>query len=52
VIMIETEGGDPNFEREGVLDEVWDCAIAAFGFSSKRIVFDVLESRPVESPDP
>ena len=52
VIMIETEGDDPNLEREGVLDEVWDCAIAAFGFSSKRIAFDVLESRPVESPDP
>jgi hypothetical protein len=52
VIMIETEGDDPNLEREGVLDEVWDCANAAFSFSSKRIAFDVLESRPVESPDP
>jgi hypothetical protein len=52
VIMIETEGDDPNLEREGVLDEVWDCANAAFSFSSKRIAFDVLESRPVELPDP
>jgi hypothetical protein len=52
VIMIETEGDDPNLEREGVLDEVRGCAIAALGFSSQRIAFDVLESRPVESPDP
>ncbi len=48
VVTIETEGVDPKFESEGVLDEVWDCVIAAFGFSSERIDFDVLEARPVE----
>ena len=48
VVTIETEGEDPKFESEGVLDEVWDCVIAAFGFSSERIAFDVLEARPVK----
>ncbi len=46
-VTIETEGDDPKLESEGVFDEVWDCAIAAFGFSSERIAFDILEAHPV-----
>jgi hypothetical protein len=47
VVAIETEGDDPKLESEGAFDEVWDCVIAAFGFSSERIAFDILEARPV-----
>jgi hypothetical protein len=47
LVTIETEGDDPKLESEGVFDEVWDCTIAAFRFSSERIAFDILEARPV-----
>ena len=47
LVTIKTEGDDPKLESDGVLDEVWDCAIAAFGFSSEQIAFDILEARPV-----
>ena len=48
LVTIKTEGDDPKLESEGVLDEVWDCAIAAFGFSSEQVAFDILEAQPVE----
>ena len=48
LVTIETEGDDPELESEGVFDEVWDCAIAAFRFSSERIVFDILEAQQVQ----
>jgi hypothetical protein len=44
VVTVETEGDDPKLESEGVFDEVWDCAIACFNFSSERISFNVLEA--------
>ena len=47
LVTIKTEGDDPKLESEGVLDEVWDCAIAAFRFSSERVAFDILEAQPV-----
>ena len=47
VVTIETEGDDPKLESEGAFDEVWDCVIAAFGFSSERIALGILEARPV-----
>jgi len=47
LLTIETEGDDPKLESEGVLDEVWDCTIAAFCFSSERISFNILEAQPV-----
>ena len=34
LLTIETEGNDPKLEAEAVLDEVWDCVIAYFNFSS------------------
>jgi hypothetical protein len=46
-VTIETEGDDPKLESEGAFDEVWDCVIAAFRFSSERITFDILEAHPV-----
>ena len=48
LVTIDTEGDDPKLESEGVLDEVWDCAIAAFRFSSEQVAFDILEAHPVE----
>jgi hypothetical protein len=45
LVTIETEGGDPKLESEGVFDEVWDCVAAHFNFSSERISFDILEAR-------
>jgi len=48
VVTIETQGDNPKLESEGVLDEVWDCAIAAFRFSSERIAFDILEAQRVQ----
>jgi hypothetical protein len=47
LVKIETVGEDPKLESEGVCDEVWDCAIAAFRFSSEQIAFDILEAQPV-----
>ena len=47
LVTIETEGDDLKLESEGVLDEVWDCAIAAFRFSSEQVAFDILEAQPV-----
>ena len=47
LVTIQTEGDDPKLESEGVFDEVWDCAFAAFRFSSEQIVFDILEAQPV-----
>ncbi len=47
LVTIETEGDDPKLESEGVFDEVWDCMIAAFCFSSERITFNILEAQPV-----
>ena len=47
VVTIETQGDDPKLESEGAFDEVWDCVIAAFSFSSERITFDILEAHPV-----
>jgi hypothetical protein len=44
LVTIETEGKDPKLEAEAVLDEVWDCVIAYFNFSSERIRFDILEA--------
>jgi hypothetical protein len=52
LITIETEGVDPKLESEGVLDEVWDCVIAAFRFSSERIAFSVLGARTVQRTNP
>ena len=51
LITAETEGHDPKLESEGVLDDVWDCVIAAFRFSSERIAFDTLEAQPMERTD-
>jgi hypothetical protein len=48
LVTIETQGDDPKLESEGVLDDVWDCAIAAFRFSSERIAFDILEAQTVQ----
>ena len=48
VVTIETQGDNPKLESEGVFDEVWDCAIAAFRFSSEQIVFDILEAQRVQ----
>ena len=48
MVTIETQGDNPKLESEGVLDEVWDCAIAAFRFSSERIAFDILEAQRVQ----
>jgi hypothetical protein len=48
VVTIETQGDDPKLESERVFDEVWDCVIAAFTFSSERIDFNILEAQPVE----
>jgi len=45
LVKIETEGDDPQLESEGVFDEVWDCVAAYFGFSFKRISFDILEAK-------
>jgi hypothetical protein len=47
LVTIETEGDDPKLEAEGAFDEVWDCVMAAFGFSSERITFNILEVQPV-----
>jgi hypothetical protein len=47
VVTIETDGDDPKVETEGVFDEVWDCVIAAFTFSSERIVLKLLDTQPV-----
>jgi len=47
LVTVETEGDDPKLESEGVFDEVWDCIIAAFRFSSERINFYILEAQPV-----
>jgi len=44
LVTIMTEGDDPKLEAEGVFDEVWDCVIACFNFSSERISFDILEA--------
>ena len=44
LITIVTEGDDPKFESEAVFDEIWDCVIAYFKFSSERISFDILEA--------
>ena len=47
LVTIQTEGDDLKLESEGVFDEVWDCAFAAFRFSSEQIVFDILEAQTV-----
>ena len=44
LVTIETEGNDPKLEAEAVFDEVWDCVIAYFNFSSDGISFDILEA--------
>ncbi len=44
LVIIETEGDDPRFEAEGVLDEVWDCVIACFNFPPERVSFDISEA--------
>ena len=44
LVTIETEGDDSKLEAEGVFDEVWDCVIAYFSFSSERISFNILEA--------
>jgi hypothetical protein len=44
LVTIVTEGDDPKFESEAVLDEIWDCVIAYFKFSSERISLDILEA--------
>jgi hypothetical protein len=44
MVTVETEGDDPKLESEGVFDEIWDCVIAYFNFSSERISFDILEA--------
>jgi hypothetical protein len=48
LVTTETEGHDPKLESEGVLDDVWDCVIAAFSSSSGRIAFNTLEAQLVE----
>ena len=47
LVTIETEGDDPKLESEGAFDEVWDCVISAFSFSSERIAFNILEAQSV-----
>ena len=47
LVTIETEGADPKLEAEGVLDEIRDCVIAYFTFSSERISFNILEAESV-----
>jgi hypothetical protein len=47
LVTIETEGDDPKLEAEGVFDEIWDCVIAYFTFSSERISFDILDAELV-----
>ncbi len=44
LVSIETEGDDPKLESKLVFDEIWDCVIACFTFSSERISFDILEA--------
>ncbi|HZH29168.1 MAG TPA: hypothetical protein VEY11_00110 [Pyrinomonadaceae bacterium] len=44
LVTVETEGDDPKLESEGVFDEIWDCVIACFNFSSERISFNILEA--------
>jgi hypothetical protein len=48
IVTVETEGGDPKNEAEGVLDEIRDCVIACFNFSSERVSFDILEAEFIE----
>ena len=48
LVTIETEGDDPKLESEGVFDEIWDCVIAYFNFSSERISFNILEAELVQ----
>lgn len=50
VVSIETVGDNPQLESEAVLDDVWDCVIACFSFSSDRISFELLEARLVSRP--
>jgi hypothetical protein len=44
MVAVETEGDDPKLESEGVSDEIWDCVIAYFNFSSERISLHILEA--------
>lgn len=44
LVTVETEGDNPKLESEGVFDEIWDCVIAYFNFSSERVSFNILES--------
>jgi hypothetical protein len=44
LVTVETEGDDPKLESEGAFDEIWDCVIACFSFSSERISFNILEA--------
>ena len=44
LITIETEGDDAKLQSEGVLDEIRDCVIAYFNFSSERVCFNILEA--------
>jgi hypothetical protein len=44
MVTAETEGDDPKLESEGVVDEMRDCVIAYFNFSSERISFNILEA--------
>jgi hypothetical protein len=44
LVIVETEENDPKLESEGIFDEIWDCVIAYFNFSSEKISFKILEA--------
>jgi hypothetical protein len=44
IIDVEREDGDTATATTATKDEVWDCVIAAFNFSSDKISCDVTKS--------
>jgi hypothetical protein len=56
VVTVEYYGDDVKFSSENALDEIRDCVIAYFNFSSDKITFDIPEATLIpiagESVDP
>ena len=48
IIGTEVEGNEPEGLEAFVLDEVWDCVIAAIDFSSEGVHFELIEMTKVE----
>ena len=49
IVDVEREDGDVALATAAAKDEVWDCVVAAFSFSSDEISFEVIKS---ERADP